>query len=110
LGMFVVIGENLEARCLALKASLVILERLDPQLSQTVGRDQGVAALVAINGQGSRLLWCNAEGVGTVAKPGDADARMYPVDGRHILAPTLSDQSRKSRETPSSRNNSFSSQ
>src|SRR5262249_48392014 len=87
-GMFVVIGPDLEASRLTLDPPLAVFKSFDGQLGHSVRREQRVAAFIAVDWQGGRLLRRNAEPLGAVAESGDADSGMDSVDGRHMSVPS----------------------
>ena len=112
LGIGVVVDEDLEARGLPLDAALAVLEMLDRRV--VLG---GIAVGVAFDRQLRRLFRRDAEAVGTVAEPGDADCRVDAVNRwlghlnfpLRLRRPPVRVQSRKLSETPSSRSSSRSS-
>ena len=84
LGIGRVIDEDLETRGLALDAALAVLEMLDRRV--VLG---GIAVGVAFDRQLRRFFRRDAEAVGTVAEPGDADCRVDAIDRwlGHLISP-----------------------
>src|SRR5262249_8889611 len=94
----VVVDPDLEARRLALDAPLGILAGAHGPLARAVVGEPRVARRVAVNGERRRRLGRDAELLGRVAQPRDADSGVDLVAGRHGL-PRVGGQSRRLSDT-----------